>query len=170
MEVKEMSQVMKKNCSKCQNEKRIIDFYKSYSPLDTDERLRICKSCIQNMINLDNVNSWKDVLRMIDKPFIYHLYESANSRNAPVGEYFKLINAKDFRHMNWADSDYEYNEDITNEIENDQPTVTHKSNFKLNDEIVHKWGYGYTQEEYKAFEQKYSMLRNNYQEKNCDAH
>jgi hypothetical protein len=46
-----------------------------------------------------------------------------------------------------------------------QPIKQQNSKLTITDEIINKWGYGYNNEEYKAFENKYSMLRNNYQEK-----
>src|SRR5690606_18928106 len=68
----------KKLCSKCQKEKFLTrDFYSSYSPLDTDGKLKICKKCVQEMVDIDHLPSLQDMLRMIDKPYIAHLWESA---------------------------------------------------------------------------------------------
>lgn len=154
----------KKYCSKCEKDKKMTDFYSSYSPLDTDGKLRLCKLCIQDMVDITNLDSVKNMLRMIDKAFVAHLWESASSKSSPIGEYFKLINAKDFRHFTWDDSIFELNE--VREIDlGEQPTPKQQSKFVASDEIVNKWGFGYLPEEYKAFEQKYSMLKNNYQEK-----
>lgn len=93
-----------KKCSKCQLIKKQLDYFKSYSPLDTDERIRICKKCLKDMVDINNVDTVKDMLRMVDKPFVAHLWESAKNKNDVIGEYFKLINAPAFRHSNWNDS------------------------------------------------------------------
>jgi hypothetical protein len=158
-----MSGKNNKTCSKCQKDRKLTDFYTSYSPMDADGKIRICKTCVQSMINIDNVDSWKDTLRQLDKPFMYHLHESAMSKNSPIGEYFKLINAKDYRSYTWKDSVEDApTKDIPkeNRIENTSP-----SQFVLTDELINKWGEGYTDEEYRSFERKYHMLKNNYQEK-----
>lgn len=150
-----------KMCSKCQSSKRITEYYKSYSQLDTDERLRICKKCIQDMVNVNNIDSWKDMLRSVDKPFIAHLFESAITKNAPVGEYFKLINAKDFKYLNWSDSIFT----VQQEAEKIESVVLSKTEFIINDDVIDKWGSGYTAEEYQNFEKKYDRLIKNYGEK-----
>jgi hypothetical protein len=156
----------KKSCSKCLKEKRIGEYYSSFSPLDADGKLRICKKCLQEMIDENNVESLKNVLRMLDKPFIKYLWESALNKSSSVGEYFKLINAKDFRHCTWADSqdgDISIQEDVATSpvVDNVLPI----SKFRVTEDVIDKWGTGYTPEEYQNFEKKYSRLITNYGEK-----
>lgn len=160
----------KKQCSKCNSLKKMTDFYKSYSPLDSDERLRICKTCVQQMVDIENIDSLKNILRMLDKPFIVNLWESALTSSSPIGEYFKLINMKDFRHFNWEDSIDEVQISNDNNAEINTHTQDERINFNSNnfivtDEILDKWGSGYTLEEYHNFEKKYDRLIKNYGEK-----
>lgn len=93
-----------KVCSHCTEIRKLDDFYRSYGKLDTDGRMRVCKRCIKKLVNPNNVETLLEVLRMVDKPFIYHLFESSKSKTDVVGEYFKLVNAKDFRQLTSKDS------------------------------------------------------------------
>lgn len=64
-----------KKCTRCHDEKKMTDFYFSYSPLfSIDRRVPICKKCIQELcINsetgeIDEIELNK-TLRIIDKPY-----------------------------------------------------------------------------------------------------
>jgi len=163
-----------KNCSMCGDNKRLTDYYKSYSNMDKiDERLRVCKKCLKDNTDIDNVDSVKNTLRQVDKPFNIYLFESALTKPDVIGEYFKLINAKDFRYDTWEQSIFSKEEKnevlLTDEDKMNMLAETKnnysKSNFILTEEIMDKWGYGYTEEEYHSFEKKYDKLIRNYGEK-----
>jgi len=157
-----------KNCSMCGDNKRLTDYYKSYSPMDKiDERLRVCKKCLKDNTDINNIDSVKNTLRQVDKPYNVHLWESALTKPDVIGEYFKLINAKDYRHDTWEQSIFE-KEDVNklDEID-DSPTlnIENTPSFTLTNEIISKWGSGYSLEEYQNFENKYDKLIRNYGEK-----
>lgn len=162
-----MAEVQKKHCPTCKADKRLGEFYKSYSPLDTYETLRICKTCVQNMVDIDNEESVKDMLRMNDKPFIAHLWESALTKNSPIGEYFKLINTKDYRPFTWKDSTFSknpqkkesHNSSETEDIEKPQINIPQEEIESLK-EI---YGHGYPDEEYVLFEKKFRKLKPSFQ-------
>jgi hypothetical protein len=151
----------KKHCSKCEKDKKLSDFYTSYSPLDVDGKLRLCKLCIQDMVDLPNIESVKNMLRMTDKAFVFHLWESASTKSSPIGEYFKLINAKDFRHYTWDDSIFgnKYKESTTSlnpkinyEIEEDLNSLQPDVN------MIKKWGKNYDPEDYYKLEDFYIKM------------
>lgn len=160
---------LRKQCTNCKTPKRVKDdFYMSYNDfLHPDGRLTVCKQCIQNITNVNDVESFKNMLRMLDRVYVPHLYESALTKSSPIGEYFKLINAKDFRHLTWADSqsEKEINSVIVTIPDKQDSTITKKSDFTVTDGLIDKWGEGYSAEEIKAFERKYNKLINNYGEK-----
>lgn len=149
-----------KMCSKCQIEKRQLEYYKSYSPLDTDERLRVCKPCLRDMVDLNDIQSVYDMLRMVDKPFFHHLWKSANNKPTVIGEYFKLINAKDYRHMTWNDSVFE-DERKTQSNELAQETANIDTDYL--DELKELYGFGYPDEEYILYEKRFKRLRTSFQ-------
>lgn len=156
-----MKSADKKICSKCQGKKKLTDFYTSFSPLDTDGKTKLCKSCVQDMVNIEDVETVKNMLRSLDKPFIARLWESALTKNAPIGEYFKLINAKDFRYLTWANSvetlpSQETSESTyrTKEKDNSQEFI---------EELKEIYGYGYPDNEYLLFEKKFQQLKPSFQ-------
>lgn len=72
----------KKVCTCCHEEKKVIDFYLSYSPLySLDQRVPVCKNCCKtSSLNDDgtiNYHKFKNLLMQIDKPLYYDLLESS---------------------------------------------------------------------------------------------
>ncbi|UUV25870.1 MULTISPECIES: hypothetical protein [Lysinibacillus] len=153
-----------KNCSMCGDNKRLTDYYKSYSPLDKiDERLRVCKVCLKKESDINNVDSVKNILRMVDKPFNILLWESALTKPDVIGEYFKLINAKDYRHETWEQSIFEKQDDRKSEIEQQDNLSIENIDDALLGELKEKYGYGYPDEEYILFEKKFINLKPSFQ-------
>jgi len=71
-----------KICTCCHEEKKLTDFYVSYSPLySIDKRVPVCKECCKSMaLNNDgSVNEIKlnELLRSIDKPYYKDLIFSS---------------------------------------------------------------------------------------------
>ena len=63
----------KKQCTCCHKEKRMTEFYLSYSPMySLDKRVPVCKECCKNSCLNDNgsidFEKLKELLRNIDKP------------------------------------------------------------------------------------------------------
>ena len=147
----------------CGNNKRLTDYYKSYSPLDKiDGRLRVCKTCLKNESDIDNIESVKNILRMVDKPFNIYLWESALTKSEVIGEYFKLINAKDYRHDTWEQSIFE-KEDMEKEVIHNDRLSIENIDEELLDELKEKYGHGYPDEEYVLFEKKFINLKPSFQ-------
>jgi hypothetical protein len=108
----------KKQCLKCTNEKVATrDFYLSNSPNHADNRYPLCKQCIRKSLKLEipmsqeGMDSVKNVLLEMNRPFIYTLYESTVEEATKAGKevfglYLKniILNHKDW---NWTDSEFE---------------------------------------------------------------
>lgn len=157
----------KKVCLKCQKEKYLRDYYISYSSLHSDKKVPVCKICLSEMFDLRKPEvSLQEVLRQIDKPYIYDIYTTSVNENPEniFGKYMKNIGMQQYKNMTWKDSSFENKkQDISEDI---IPTFNKKKDgFIITDELIDKWGYGYSEEEYISFERKYNMLKNNYQEK-----
>jgi len=117
----------KKVCTCCHEEKKLIDFYISKSPLfSVDERVPVCKVCVINSsLNDDgsiNEIELNKILRKIDKPYYKDLLESAKKQfkkeHSYVDEkdivfhgkellqiYFKLIAMRQDRNKSYEDSE-----------------------------------------------------------------
>lgn len=157
-------------CSSCGKEKDATrDFYKSFSPFHKSTgHMPICKSCLAGSVKEDDIKSFTNMLRAVDKPFISHLYESAKQSNAFVGEYFKLVNAKDFRYLTWDDSDFNSDKSIpknSNQHETvlQQGTTQQPINYEEIEELKEIYGEGYPDEEYILFEKKFRKLKPSFQ-------
>lgn len=144
----------KKVCITCLTEKPMDSgFYlASNKEIFKDGRIPICKSCLKEKLSNEDFDEKYKILRLIDKPFNVDLWEVAEDMDRDtVGAYFTMLAKKDTRDMRWEDSVFGDKES------------NNKGKEKL--ELIDKWGPGYRQEEYRAFEQKYKQLTNNYSEK-----
>lgn len=146
-------------CSACGSDKDTSNFYTSFSPFHQHTgRLHVCKQCLQDSVKENDIESFKNMCRNFDKPFVVHLYESAIQNNAYVGEYFKLINAKDFRHQTWNDSDFEGHKN-SKSIE----VKSHSVEVKYEDysSLRKKWGV-FEDNDYEYLENFYGEYENSY--------
>lgn len=119
----------KKICGCCHEEKKLTDFYLSYSPMfSVDERTPVCKECCKkSALNDDgtiNMDEFKELLMRCDKPLYYDDLSSAISsvkrENSYLteeetkfhgydilGKYFTLIAARQNRAKSYSDSERE---------------------------------------------------------------
>jgi hypothetical protein len=136
----------------------------SYSIAHADGRLPICKQCISEIAGED----YKDIqtaLRMVDRPWLPHLWKSAlEDKRETLGAYFVLINAKDFRHMTWADSEL----DTTTNKQHSQVKNAHANTssynkddfqFKVTNEMIMRWGSNYEVDDYAKLEDFYHKMK-----------
>ncbi len=146
---------VKKTCDQCKKELAIVNFYNTNSVLSSDGKLNICKSCVVDMIDYKNMETVYKILQLLDVPFIHNYWVTSMEKNPqnPWGTYITMANSKinEFRYSSWKDSKFE-------EV-NDYDTSN------ITDSIIEKWGFGYSNLEYTAFEKKYWLLKNNYPEK-----
>jgi len=166
--VKKVSQL---TCASCGDIKKVSEFYVSYNPIHQTGRIPYCKVCLKKMICDEGGNvqldKLKETLRLIDKPFIYNLWKtSLEEPGDSFGNLIKNLQMPQYRKLGYADSrflpeaDGKLNYDTAN-----IGTSEFKTTFIITEEIMDKWGFGYRQEEYQAFEKKYNLLKNNYTEK-----
>ncbi|MGG3892028.1 hypothetical protein [Metabacillus fastidiosus] len=156
----------KKECLKCEDPKALTNFYMSSSELHTDKKYPICKSCLKETISIDDEESVKDMLMNMNKPFIHDLWSSSvdegtRTNKDPIGLYLKNV-FLNHKKLTWKDSIFNNIKEI--ELNNTIKETPQDSNF-ITDEILDKWGFGYTNDEYRQFERKYNKLINNYGEK-----
>lgn len=154
-----------KMCIKCLRVKKKKDgFYNSYDKWHTDGKIPYCKQCIKSTFDEDNIVTVKEILRKVDKPFNFELYEQAKDEpKETLGRYFSLINFNN-KYDTYIDSIFERPDD--KDVQSGViPKKTSTGNKIDKDKMMDKWGFGYTNEEYEYFEKKYNTLRNNYQEK-----
>lgn len=163
-------------CISCTQEKeKSNNFYNTKNQLYVNiGKLPVCKTCLKSMINYDDMESIYSILRQFDIMFDITHWESAEeSKTDTFGRYITMANSlPNFEGKGWKDSVFKKEETKTNtSVQNETNTnpqsthVTYKVKFNVTDEIMDKWGSGYTVEEYQNFEKKYDKLIRNYGEK-----
>ncbi len=164
-------------CAACGVLKKDREFYMSYNPIHTTNRIPYCKVCLKKMISDENGNvtleKLQSTLQLMDRPFIFDLWKiSLEDKMDSFGCLMKNLCLKQNRELTWKDSVFkpqlnnELNYDNTLDNKNINHNVSTKhSVFILTEDIIDKWGGGYTIEEYTAFEKKWIKLIDNYGEK-----
>lgn len=157
----------KLKCPICGKVKLLRFFYKSKDPrfaMYGDGRCYYCKDCLKDMCYLPNgipdKDGFKKVLReYLNLPFFDDLYKKAlNNEKDTLGSYISQLNiVMKGGNLTWEDG--ETDENNKKQLKNNQ------NEFIVTQEIIDKWGEGYTQEEYRLFEKKWAKLIDNYGEK-----
>ena len=153
-------------CGFCNESKQPSKFNKSFNPLHVSGYLPYCKDCIKKYCYDDsgnvNLEKLKDLLRMIDRPYLHDLFltscNSAKTTKSIVGEYFKNLGLKQNRYLGWEDSIFEKKEDFDGQAVTISPSLDNEERNRL----LLKWGFGYSDEELFSFERKYNMLKHHY--------
>lgn len=142
----------------------LSSFYSTNSPMSPDGKVPICKNCIKSEIDETNVNSVKNMLRQIDKPFIASEWQKClNSGKEPFGWYLRQISAlPQYKNLTYDDSvDGEVNT-LEYQKSNDIAITEDQIYEKPSIEILKKWGTGFSNKEYYDLEKTWSeMIRAN---------
>jgi hypothetical protein len=152
----------KKKCSSCEESQSTTKFYKVKSTMFPDGMINICRDCVVKQVNLEDMDSVIGFLRQIDKPYIQkHWEESLTNKlgRYPLGEYIRKLNSL----HQLKDKTFDNSDGINgvgkidlqtaktpNEIENIKG-----EKITYSDELVDKWGTGYTKNEYLQMEKFY---------------
>lgn len=161
----------------CKKELAYDNFYVTKSPLFPNGRFPICKKCIKNNMDYDNLETVYPILRSADIPFFIDYWEKAESSNRDTfGEYLRMANSlPQFNGLTYEDSIFpidrkNFNEVKESEEEKDKDKrkrlQKRKDRFDFSeeelDDMIDKWGFGYSNEEYYFFEKKYKELVGGY--------
>lgn len=148
----------KKRCLKCGDEKLSKHFYTSYSKLHKDGKIPYCKSCLAELFDENNLESTREILRQIDRPFLKKYWEtSVKDDKDTMGVYFKNLSLPQNRYLTWEDSDFE-EEEVKAEVNENKYGLSPKEI----EELEEDWGYGFDPDELMYFDRKYKSLKANY--------
>ena len=155
-------------CDGCDKDKQPIEFYMSYGDTESGLLPYCKKCCIKYSLNSSgefNVEKFKDMLKKVDRPFLYDILSNNLKKykkvESSIGFYFKDLGMMQYRGLKYKDSIFSP-EDIKNkneELEVIKPKIS--SNAERNS-LIDKWGFGYSDEELYYFEKKYDLLKENY--------
>lgn len=153
-----------KKCIKCEEYRnRTVNFYVSYSKMHTDGRVPVCKTCLESMFDVNDMeNSLNELLRQIDKPYIYHLLDSSIEENPSnvFGAYMKNVAMRQYRGMTWNDSLFKNETKIDGSAghqtnKNTQPFL----DFEITKEMIIRWGRSHNEEDYMKLEDFYHKMK-----------
>lgn len=155
----------KKVCQgECGKAKVHTYFYKVNSPMFPDGMINICRDCVRQQVDIENMEEVISFLRQIDKPFIQSYWDEAEkSKNYTLGEYIRKVNSlsqmkgKDFDNSDGIDGVGKI--DLSSAKSPDSLMNVKGEIIEYSDELVNKWGIGYKKDEYLKMEKFYQDMR-----------
>jgi hypothetical protein len=152
----------KKICNECKKEKNSKEYYITNNKLSADGLTEICKDCLLKHINYYDMNTIYHTLQLMDLPFFFDMWELAvkNKPEAPFRSYITMANS----HRGKFRIGQTYQDSEFTPKRPPEKTLSASQILNLVD-LKDKWGHGYTEQEYFAFERKYVFLTANYKEK-----
>ncbi|NUJ17389.1 hypothetical protein FKN04_12440 [Bacillus glycinifermentans] len=155
----------KKKCSSCGKEKAHTFFYKVDSPLFPDGMINICRDCVREQVDVDDLEAVIGFLRQIDKPFVEKIWnEAVQSGRHALGEYIRKINSlQQLKGKTFDDSDGIQGIGKSTDLQTAKLSDSIKTQqgrlIEYSDELVDKWGIGYKKHEYLQMEKFYTDMK-----------
>lgn len=154
-----------KACSKCEENKQLKSYYlASDKIIHSDGRLSICKTCLDELVDMFVPETLVEVLRKIDRPFIKTEYVASLSMANPFKEYMRRLAMRHNINLTYKDSMFDdddfskYKVKTINDL-NKSYDVEDVVSFKVTPEIIAKWGSGYSETDLFRLEQFYSEMK-----------
>jgi hypothetical protein len=160
--------IPKKTCQgenhKGNREKGHQFFFKVDSPMFPDGMINICRDCVREQVDVEDMDSVIGFLRQIDKPFIQSYWDEAlQSEKHPLGEYIRKVNSlSQLKGKNFNNSDGINGVGKIDLSSAKTPNVVENVKGEVivySDELVNKWGIGYKKDEYLRMEKFYQDMR-----------
>lgn len=158
------SLTQKKKCENCHRELAIKNnFYTTRNKLFPDGRINICKKCINEKIDYDNMNTVYDMLRQMDIPFIQSVWDGADvkKKGTKFGNYIQAIALAQYDGLTWNDSDIlKSNKNKEKDKKQEVKIMIPKSEKEIKkiQNIRNRWGDDWTDEELLLLNQTYDEL------------
>jgi len=155
----------KKKCSSCGKEKASTFFYKVDSPLFPDGMINICRDCVREQVDVDDIEAVIGFLRQIDKPFVEKIWnEAVQSGRHALGEYIRKINSlQQLKGKTFDDSDGIQGIGKSTDLQTAKLSDTIETQqgklIEYSDDLVDKWGIGYKKHEYLQMEKFYTDMK-----------
>lgn len=151
-----------KLCVKCETPRsRKRAFYQSTSRWHSNGLVPYCKDCLKETLDENNINSVKNVLRQIDKPYIEDLWTRAvEHEKETLGTYLSSLKVGSNKDKTYDDSEFinlGFKDSEQLEDETQQPT-----DFKVTNEMKRVWGNNLSDTDIEYLENFYFEYKNNY--------
>lgn len=151
-----MAKVEKKVCLKCGESKRLGDFYKSNSELNSDGKLPICKECVaeryETLLSIyeGKMNdAWRHLCYNLDIFYDEGLYLQCSSKDNFIGEYMRIYGAtKDRRHKT----------SLNNLLGSGEIKEIALEDGVISESLMVEWGRNRSKDDYLLLEKRYNEL------------
>lgn len=99
------SEIKKRRCLKCKQEKPEYNFQQTKSPFFPGHRSLICTSCLETMIKQDNLNEVDALCRYLDLPFDMNKWAQLYDihKEHTLSAYFNTLLDDKYAAISWAD-------------------------------------------------------------------
>lgn len=154
---------VRKTCNTCRIEKQESNFFKVDTPLFPDGRIDTCTQCVRKEVDVDDVQSVIGFLRQIDKPFYQKEWDVAlKGKGHPLGLYIRKLGLSQYKGKTFSNSDgIDGTGDVDLSSINPITEMELQNGEKItySDDLVDKWGVGYSQSEYMQMEKFYMNMK-----------
>lgn len=154
---KSKTQTPKKQCEKCEKNLALTQFYDTRSKL-SDGKLNICKKCVGDMVDVDNLNTVYKILQLMDIPFLYNYWETAYEKGGNIfGSYLRMANSlPQLKNKHWNNSIFK---DGKRSINIDNIVNKSSSDIEITKELIQKWGRHDSPDDYYKLEKFYNEMK-----------
>jgi hypothetical protein len=154
---KKKSTTPKKVCLKCQKEKNTTEYFLSNSDLHTDKKYPVCKVCLKENLDINDINSVQDTLMQMNRPFLMDVWigsvdEGKRTGREIFGMYLKNCQLN-FKNLTWKNSVF-INE--TKSEMHEQFNII-EEDIKPTADLIKKWG-KFEPEDYFKLEDFYTKM------------
>lgn len=152
-----------KKCPKMGRFQSIDNFYKSRRPDMPNHPF--CKTCVNMMIDIKELETVYNVLRSLDIPFIMDVWNKVLVKNTNdyFNKYMKEMNKVEYKDLNWSDSKFELSQ---NKEDNDEEELEIAPEIK---EVIEsqpiwsdEWYGNYTPEDLRYLNEYYESLKKDF--------
>jgi hypothetical protein len=184
--------VGEKECTNCRKIKKLSNFYLASNPATSSDgrTVNVCKACVKReSLNSDgslNIENFKNMLMLMDKPYVPSSIDSAinetqiaistgKGRKDLIGNYMKNIaSLPQYSKLSFLESiklvesgnTYLSSTSVTStekkQRDNEEIYVKQVDDFVVTDDLLDLFGEGYTKNEYRLMKKKYDDLKQNY--------
>lgn len=159
-----------KVCVECKRDLVLSNFYNTKSPMFPDKKSSICKDCVKDKVDCNDINSVYRILQTLDIPFWYEYWDKAYSKNPKTafGNYVRQANTlKQFKGKTYADSIFDSSESISSsksdkdEIDNKKEDLIYSEDWRG---TYNKSDLRYLDSYYKDLETDFKIITRNHKD------
>ena len=163
--------IPKKKCSDCQEQKAETFFFKADSPLFPDGRINICRDCVRKSVDVNDIEEVIGFFRQIDKPFYQDEWNNAMEtadKKHPIGAYLgKVSSLNQYKGKRFINSDGVIDGAGKVDLSSINPPDSIESHdgkiIEYSDDLVTKWGIGYSKLEYLQMEKFFQDMKSTHE-------